>query len=110
MVSEKSLVHLLQHKDKKVLMQLYDMYGPALYRCIFKITQNETMACKVLEHCFVTLPKRIHSIGPTQKLFNWLMQQAIQQCTLMTSLKKEHIIRRLALSKNDERSTQMQQL
>ena len=95
MISEKALVHLLKQKDKKALIQLYDMYGPALYRCILKITQNETIACRVLEQCFVSLNKRIHSIEPSQKLFTWLVQHAIHQCTLMTSLKKEHIIREL---------------
>jgi RNA polymerase sigma-70 factor (ECF subfamily) len=68
---------LLQEKNKKGFMLLYDFYSKALYCIILKVVHDTAIAEDVLQESYIKIWKNFSSYDATKgSLFTWLLNIA----------------------------------
>lgn len=76
-IPEDELILLLQGKDKRGFVMLYDNYSPALYGIILKIVRIEEIAEDVMQDAFVKIWKNMDSYNASKgSLFTWILNVA----------------------------------
>lgn len=73
-IEERSLVVLLQQRDRKAFEYLYDNYSGTLLGVITRIVRDTELSEDVLQEAFLKIWKKIHSYDPSKgRLFTWMV-------------------------------------
>ena len=73
-ISEETLVELLNQQNTKAFGILYDNYSAALYGIILRIVDTQEIAEDVLQESFVKIWKNFSQYDPAKgKLFTWMV-------------------------------------
>jgi RNA polymerase sigma-70 factor (ECF subfamily) len=96
MLVEIEIVRLLKLKDPTAIAIVYDLYSPALFGMILKLTPNHIAATKILEESFLKFQQLIESYDTSkERLFIWMVCITIKQSQDVLQLSKEMVRKKL---------------
>ena len=74
---EKQIIRLLQQRNKRALVLLYEHYAPALTHIIFRIVKDKEVTEEVLQDTFLKIWKQGSTYDANKgKLFTWIARIA----------------------------------
>ena len=75
--SEQTMAELLMEGSLKAFNTLYDRYASALFGVIIRITEEQTVAEKVLQQTFIELWNNKQAYTPLkERIFTWMFRTA----------------------------------
>lgn len=94
----------LRSSNRKIFIELYDYYSPALFKNIYKLLHNTADAEDVLQSVFLTLWEQRTTLSNDQSVAGWLFSTSFYLS--MTLLRKKIRARVEALQEEMEAPTQ----
>jgi RNA polymerase sigma-70 factor (ECF subfamily) len=78
---------VLKLKDIGAFSELYNKYGPALYRLLLKLSPDATTAQRILRESFKAIWLNIGEYDSSkERLFSWMLRLTLQQCNRSIAL------------------------
>jgi len=104
MEAEADIVQRLKEKDAEAFGSLYNIYAPALYRLIQKLTADNSVAVIILEKSFLAFRLQIKYFDSGKdRLFTWMVRITIKKCKDLLWLTNESVIQKLGLRNPSDR-------
>ena len=87
MTGEKELLERMQSGDIIAFNLLYEKYAPLLYGWITRLTNNEIIACSILQKSFIAIGSGTPPYNDSERtLFTWMLKITMKNCYTMLRL------------------------
>ena len=79
-LSDELLVSQSLEKDERAFEQLFQRYGPTLFKFIYRYFGDYDQACDIMQQVFLQLYLSLPKLDTKRPLKNWLFQVARNRC------------------------------